>query len=139
MALEFLADPSERNAYPVPLREDPDGPAVLDWRPMLAAILEDRRRGVAPERIAARFHEGLAAGIVAMARRVGEAAVALTGGCFQNRRLLAAAAERLEGAGFRVLLHRRVPPNDGGIGLGQILIAARRVESGTVPERGLQV
>ena len=53
--------------------------------------------------------------------------VALTGGCFQNRLLTERAAERLERAGFEVLLHRLVPPNDGGISLGQIAVAAARL------------
>ncbi|WP_322800313.1 carbamoyltransferase HypF [Thermoflexus sp.] len=130
MALEFLADPAERRAYPLPLVENPGGePAwVLDWRPLLEAILEDLRRRTDRGRIAARFHRALVEAIVAVARAVGETRVALTGGCFQNRYLTEEAARRLEEEGFTVLLHRQVPPNDGGISLGQILIAAARLE-----------
>ena len=97
---------------------------VLDWRDLVAAILEDRAHGVSAQVISARFHNALAGAIVAVAREVGAGTVALTGGCFQNRRLTMRAARRLEEAGFRVLLHRQVPPNDGGISLGQIAVAA---------------
>ncbi|MHA1113639.1 MAG: Kae1-like domain-containing protein, partial [Alphaproteobacteria bacterium] len=75
-------------------------------------------------------HAALARAIVAVARRFaacddGIARVALTGGCFQNAVLAEAAAEGLEAAGIEVLLHRRVPPNDGGLALGQAAWAAR--------------
>jgi hydrogenase maturation protein HypF len=135
MALEFLADPAERGAYPLPLVENPGGePAwLLDWRPLLEAILEDLRRGADRGKIAARFHRALVEAIVAVARALGETRVALTGGCFQNRYLSEEAARRLEEEGFAVLLHRQVPPNDGGISLGQVLIAAARLEGASDP------
>ncbi|MDI7277013.1 MAG: carbamoyltransferase HypF, partial [Anaerolineae bacterium] len=76
----------------------------------------------------ARFHGGLAAAIVAAVQRIaresGLRAVALSGGCFQNRLLLAQTAAGLEAAGHEVLLHRQVPANDGGVALGQAAIAA---------------
>jgi hypothetical protein len=100
---------------------------VLDWRGAVAAILEDLAHGVPAQIISARFHNALADAIVTVAREVGAGTVALTGGCFQNRRLTTLAARRLEDAGFRVLLHRQVPPNDGGISLGQIAVAAAAV------------
>ena len=61
-----------------------------------------------------------------MAQVVGEPRVSLSGGCFQNRFLTERAAQRLRQAGFEVILHRLVPPNDGGISLGQIAVAAAR-------------
>jgi hydrogenase maturation protein HypF len=64
-----------------------------------------------------------------VAQAAGERRVALTGGCFQNRLLTERAAARLERAGFEVLLHRHVPPNDGGISLGQVAIAAARLNA----------
>jgi hydrogenase maturation protein HypF len=97
---------------------------VLDWRPTIAAIVEDLRRGASAGVISARFHNALALAILAVARRIGQPRVALSGGCFQNRRLSETAAALLEAAGFEVLLHRHVPPNDGGISLGQIAVAA---------------
>jgi hydrogenase maturation protein HypF len=71
--------------------------------------------------ISAKFHNTLAEIIVAVARRFGPAQVALSGGCFQNRRLLERTVGRLETEGFRPYWHQRVPPNDGGISLGQIV------------------
>ena len=97
--------------------------AGLDWRPLLAAVLEDLAKGVGRGAIAARIHATLAATIVATAKRVGERRVVLSGGCFQNRRLTEAAARGLRAEGFEVLLHRLVPPNDGGVSLGQVAVA----------------
>jgi hydrogenase maturation protein HypF len=133
MALEAVADLAEDGGYPVPLVESSAGPSLLDWGPLIEAILEDLRRGRAVSRIAARFHCGLVEGIAAVARRTGERTVALTGGCFQNRLLTESVARRLEADGFRVLLHRHVPTNDGGISLGQILVAAQRLGGATPP------
>ncbi len=119
---------STDEAYPFDLlQQQPDGgPGVLvfDWRPLVAALLQDLRRGEEQGIMAGRFHQSLIAAIVAVARRVNVSAVALTGGCFQNRLLTEQAAQRLREAGFTVLLHHQVPPNDGGISLGQVVVAA---------------
>ncbi len=98
---------------------------------MVEAVTADVRKGVSPGAIAARFHNALVEAIVAVAEATGEAHVALTGGCFQNRLLVENTAERLQRAGFEVLLHRQVPPNDGGISLGQIAVAAARLRQET--------
>ncbi|HYN40688.1 MAG TPA: hypothetical protein VE129_02850, partial [Thermoanaerobaculia bacterium] len=66
-------------------------------------------------------------GITAVARLAGSPRVALSGGCFQNRFLVERTRERLTAEGFEVLTHRLVPPNDGGIALGQVMVAARRI------------
>ena len=80
------------------------------------------------EEIAAAFHETVAAGAAAAcANAGGPRLVALSGGSFQNRRLLASTRQRLEALDFRVLTHRRVPPNDGGISYGQAAVAAARI------------
>lgn len=118
-------------AYPLDVTgrpEEPDGGLELDWRPLLRALLADRAAGVASAMIARRFHGGLAAGIAEAAGRVGQERVALTGGCFQNRLLTEETAAALRRAGHRVLLHRWVPPNDGGLSLGQVVVAAARLE-----------
>jgi len=92
---------------------------------MIRSLMDDLAAGVAPATIAARFHDGLAAAFAAEARALVESgraqAVALTGGCFQNARLLAAVLAALEGV--PVLLHREVPANDGGLAFGQALVA----------------
>jgi hydrogenase maturation protein HypF len=66
--------------------------------------------------------------ILAIVERIGERRVALSGGCFQNRYLTERTVRRLIAAGFSPYWHQRVPPNDGGIALGQILAAARERE-----------
>ncbi|UCE84770.1 MAG: carbamoyltransferase HypF [Deltaproteobacteria bacterium] len=134
MGLEHVADRGVNDPYPIvvaagePSASSGTAPPalVLDWEPLVRAVLEDLRRGVAVEIIAARFHAALADGIVRVAGIVGEPVVALSGGCFQNRLLVEHTVSRLEASGFRVLLHRRVPPNDGGISLGQVAVAAAR-------------
>lgn len=127
MTLEWIADPTVSAAYPLSLcGETP--PLILDWQPLVEALLADLRRGVAPSRIAACCHNGLINGILAVARAVAEERVVLTGGCFQNRLLLERTVQRLREAGFTVLFHRQVPPNDGGISLGQVAVAAARLE-----------
>lgn len=125
MALEAIADSTVQDGYPLTVGGGaPDEPLSLDWRPTIEALLEDRRRGVAVAVAAARFHNALAAAATEVARRVDVEAVALSGGCFQNRLLAERLAGRLERAGFRPLRHRRVPPNDGGIAFGQFAVAA---------------
>ncbi len=128
MALEAAADPREDGAWPFPLVLREGAPAVLDWEPLLHALLEDLGNRVDARRLAARFHNSLVDGIVRTAEAAGEEHVALTGGCFQNRFLLERAAERLSARGFKVLLHREVPPNDGGISLGQVLAGAHHLK-----------
>lgn len=127
MELEFaLAEGWEaEGAYPIPLREMPAGPAEADWGPLLVALLADVEARVPLATISARLHNGLVEMVVAAARAAGERLVLLTGGCFQNRALSERAVARLSAEGFTPLLQRRVPPNDGGISLGQLVAAAR--------------
>jgi hydrogenase maturation protein HypF len=131
MALEFAADGYPTGeSYPLPLIDGGKGrPLVLDWEPMVRAVLRDRDRGVANGKIAARFHNALADGVVAVARRVKQEKIALSGGCFQNRLLAERVVEKLTDAGFRAFRHRRIPPNDGGLAVGQVLGAARILKS----------
>jgi len=143
MRLEFLAAGEGASPYPLPLVET-TAPAELapgqraraellelDWRPLVAAVVEDRKRGVAGATIAARFHAACAQGALDVARAAGASRVALTGGCFQNRRLTAEIARRLAAEGVDVLVHRQVPANDGGIALGQVAVARARLAEGT--------
>jgi hydrogenase maturation protein HypF len=97
---------------------------VLDWRPALAGVKADVTAGTARGAIALRFHNTLAEMIVDIASRAGLPAVALTGGCFQNRYLTERAVRRLAEEGFRPYWHRRIPPGDGGLAVGQLVAAA---------------
>jgi len=129
MELEF-ALPSERNneCYDFDLRES-DGVIVIDWARMVETIVEDAARGVPVATVSLRFHNTLAAIVCAVAQRIGIERVALTGGCFQNAYLTERCVDRLNAAGHRPYWHQRVPPNDGGVSLGQ-LVAAGRKEKG---------
>ena len=94
-----------------------------DWGPMIAAVIEDKHAGIAVHVIAARFHNALVNWIVEVAEQTGLKQVVLSGGVFQNRYLTERAAALLESRGFVVHTHQRVPPNDGGIALGQAVMA----------------
>jgi hydrogenase maturation protein HypF len=141
MALEFGAERFEKNSpgdetvYPFALTRGEDNPTmwVADWRPMIESMIQDRREGGSPELIAYRFHLGLADLIGQIAERGALPRVVLTGGCFQNALLLRLARRRLERAGFTVYTHRQVPPNDGGLSLGQAVVAAYQVGTGRSP------
>ena len=133
MAVQFAAEQEAGvsgvmgEGYPMDLvaSNNPDIKWLIDWRSMVSAMLEDLHRGHRLEQIAARFHAGLAAVTVRVAQAAGLPRVVLTGGCFQNRLLLSLVRRRLEEAGFEVYSHSLVPPNDGGLSLGQAVIAAR--------------
>ena len=95
-------------------------------------IVRDLKSGVVPLEIATRFHSTVAGAIVKVCVRIrglcGISTAALSGGVFQNLRLLEETAAGLENAGFRVLTHSRVPTNDGGLSLGQAAIEAKTIE-----------
>jgi hydrogenase maturation protein HypF len=122
--LEQLADPAERGAYRAGVT---DAVAGVD---LVRAVVDDLRKGVAAPVIAARFHHGVVDAITRMCLRLradtGVVDVALSGGVFQNLLLLKGCVDRLDANGFRVLTHARVPTNDGGISLGQAVVAAAR-------------
>jgi hydrogenase maturation protein HypF len=124
--LEQLADVRERGAYRA--RIEPGEPFAVRGADLIRAMAEDLAAGTGREVIAARFHNAIAAlteaGCLLLRERHGLSTVALSGGVFQNLLLLHAVAGRLEARGFRVLVHARVPCNDGGISLGQAVIAA---------------
>ena len=112
--------------YPFGLEEAGDG-LMVRLEPLLAALLEEMQRETPVPEIAHRFHVTVAQMIEQVCRQIREQTgiqtVALSGGCFQNRLLLELAVPLLEQAGFRVLLHRQVPCNDGGVSLGQAVMA----------------
>jgi hydrogenase maturation protein HypF len=131
--LEQLADPAETRAYRADIETAPveaGEPFLVRGADLVAAAVDDLALGVTAERIAARFHNGVAVlieeGCVLLREQHGLATVALSGGVFQNLLLLGHAVARLEARGFTVLTHSRVPCNDGGISLGQAVVAAAR-------------
>ena len=113
-------------SYQFGVEEGGDG-MMIRLRPLFDALLADLRDGVAVGEMAYRFHVTVAEMVGAVceriARETGLRTVALSGGCFQNRLLLVLVVPRLREVGLRVLLHRQVPCNDGGISLGQAVIA----------------
>lgn len=155
LALEAAVDPTETAAYPLPLTGTSRGPyrtpagaatppvgsahplvaaceeqaaVVLDARETVRAVQHDLRRGSAVGRVAARFHNAVAAAAAAAATevrdRAGTTCVVLSGGVFQNVVLLERTVALLHTAGLRVLVPERLPPNDGGIAFGQAAVAA---------------
>jgi hydrogenase maturation protein HypF len=118
--------------YPFTMRKRDQMPAILDVAPMFRAIVRDIQLEVSTTRIAYRFHlsiaELLAAACVHAREQTGLHIVALSGGVFQNQMLLIQLAKRLEEMAFQVYINRRVPPNDGGISLGQIAVAAAQLQ-----------
>ena len=133
MELEALAHRAPAYAggpgYPLDLVRDSDA-WVLDWRPLLEALLADVRAGVALPVRGLRFHVGLSRAIVALCQRLaaetGLHTVALSGGCFQNELLLTQTVQGLHEAGLEPLIHHQAPANDGGVALGQAAIGAWR-------------
>ena len=128
MELEAICE-GDAPPYPMPVI---DGELLeLDPRPLLRALLDDLDHEVPAGLIAARFHAALALGIYELCERLrnstGLSTVALSGGCFQNRRLSSLTEEALVERGFEVLVHSRVPAGDGGIALGQAAVAAWRL------------
>ncbi len=126
MLLEGAAEEGVEEEYPFTLTET--DPFEIDYRPMIEGIVRDIASGASVNVVAAKFHNTAAAFLSASARRAGEITgmktVALSGGCFANRYLSARLANLLRTDGFEVLTHREIPCNDGGIALGQAVIAA---------------
>jgi hydrogenase maturation protein HypF len=136
MELEALIEPGVIAVYPFELSNGV--PQIIDWAPMIGEILVDLQKGVSQGAIAAKFHNTLAEMIIEVARQAVIPKVVLTGGCFQNSYLLEQAVQRLSQAGFKPYWHQRVPPNDGGIALGQIAAAARVIRR-TLATEGVQI
>ncbi|MBX7547814.1 carbamoyltransferase HypF [Streptomyces sp. tea 10] len=131
-----LAEPGDAAgdgpAYRFALRPESDAPGaplVADAGPVLAAVAAEVLAGIPAGRIARRFHEAVVALVLDMCRavrqRTGVGTVALSGGVFCNTLLASGCRGALERGGFAVLAHHKVPPNDGGLALGQLIVAAR--------------
>ncbi len=126
MELEGIADPGENGAFDF-FTEEKDGKEIIRLRPVIAGVLEDLEQRVAPSIIAAKFHNTLVQIGVAVCQKMSEEeglkTVALSGGVFQNRLLAERMKSAMEQRGWEVLTHRLVPCNDGGLSLGQAVIA----------------
>ncbi|MGO8765523.1 MAG: carbamoyltransferase HypF [Limisphaerales bacterium] len=143
MDLEFaLAGIETNESYDFPANEcrflnmensgqlsGPQSEMILDWHPAIEGILADLKSGVPVGIISAKFHNALAEGIVAVARSFGINRIVISGGCFQNRYLTERTVRRLREENFRPYWPQRIPPNDGGIALGQVVAALRAQSS----------
>jgi hydrogenase maturation protein HypF len=128
MDLEFACEGRNTDrCYPINMAHVTIGAgaegSIIDWSPMVAGILADLAAGLSVAEIAATFHNWLLEVIVSLAAQVRIEQVVLSGGCFQNRRLLEGSIRRLQEAGFRPFWSQKIPSNDGGISLGQIVAA----------------
>lgn len=123
--LEQCAEPGETEYYPFELGDGE--PFEVDWRPTIAAVIDDMDSGVTRSVVSARFHNTAARMAVAGSERAREitglSIGALSGGVFQNVTLLERALPLFEAAGFEVLRHRYLPPNDACISYGQVVVA----------------
>lgn len=117
MMLEQIVDPTEEGSYPISIEGN-----ELDWRPLLEALLQDKQK-TSVSRCAARFHNALLEAAVALAKKLGLPKIILSGGCFQNAFLTQKLVRRLQEEGFQVFQPERLPPNDGGLSLGQAMVA----------------
>jgi hydrogenase maturation protein HypF len=122
MELEFVLQAGIAESYPFRL-EELDSCTTVDWAAVVEHVLADREEAVEAGVISARFHNTMVEIIVAVAKRVGCAEVALSGGCFQNSYLTERTVRRLAAEGYQPYWHRQVPPNDGGVSFGQAVVA----------------
>lgn len=128
--LEMAMEAShERVAYPLALVPDSNG-WLIDTRPLYEALVDDLRRGLSAGTISCRFHNGLVEMFTQLAcllrEHTGLSRVCLSGGTFQNAYLLEHLCARLRESDFEVFTHAEVPAGDGGLSLGQALVAAHR-------------
>jgi hydrogenase maturation protein HypF len=124
--LEMLAEETSGDAYPFCIRSA-SRPMVVETQGVIRGVVDDVRQGAPAGRIATKFHATLAEMILETCHRLRERTglqrVVLSGGVFQNVCLLTMAISRLAARGFEVYTHSQVPPNDGGIALGQVAVA----------------
>lgn len=134
MGLEMLATGYSGKPYPFGIIRENGKPYILDINAMIKAIVAEMKTGQSSAKIAASFHQTINEMFAVMAdemrRETGLARVVLSGGCFQNKILLEGSVDKLKSAGFDVFCHQQVPANDGGISLGQAVVAASMIKKG---------
>ena len=129
MELEFLTQNMKREeCYPFEI-DEPSNVKLIDWRSILVGIIADMKEQISCSIISTKYHNTLVEIIIAVAKKIGQPRVCLSGGCFQNRYLTERAVQRLQEEKFRPYWHQRVPPNDGGIALGQVYAALRSLSA----------
>ena len=137
MELEFsIGSENTPEAYPFTISDqDVEPPSaiqpgmIVDWEPLIRAVLQDMQNSISLATISRKFHNTLVDIIVNIAKLVARERIILTGGCFQNKHLIENAVRRLEQEGFKPYWHQRIPPNDGGISLGQLVAASRLLKA----------
>ncbi|MGQ9602880.1 MAG: carbamoyltransferase HypF [bacterium] len=131
--LEMVADTSIRDAYGVDI--EPGEKMILGTKGLIKAVLDDLRKGESAGVISMKFHNWLVEAISSIAiqarTRTGIKTVAISGGCFQNEILLYSVVENLRKNGFEVIYNTLVPPNDGGIAFGQVIVACEKLSGGS--------
>ncbi len=134
MELEAQAAETSGPPYPFDILQDDDKSNILNFTAMIRAIVTDRDSGKDKKQIAALFHQTLIDAFAAMADKIRKSSrlsrVVLSGGCFQNKILLEGVINKLRYLDFDVYCHRQVPANDGGISLGQAVVAASMIQKG---------
>jgi hydrogenase maturation protein HypF len=132
MQLEYLATARIRTSYPTRVVEQ-DDVLLIDPEPIIRGVVNDLVRGTPVSTIATKFHNSIIAFSLdtckRLRRRYNINRVALSGGSFQNRLLLSGLTRALKTSGFVPVFHQKVPYNDGGISLGQVIIANNHVSS----------
>ncbi len=131
MALETAADPAEEGYYDTTWSDDADGRRIIRIAPIVRGVVEDRLAGVSAAVISRKFHNAVVRLFTVLCaeirRDTGLSTVAMSGGAFQNAILLKELTRTLTREGFTVWGHTRVPTNDGGLALGQAMVAAATV------------
>ncbi|MEN6373750.1 MAG: carbamoyltransferase HypF [Smithella sp.] len=135
MELEGRMTEASGASFPFAIKQDDEGCFILDVSETIKSIVDEIISGTEKSKISSSFHWTIAKAFAAMANEIRAATgierAALSGGCFQNRILLERSVSELENAGFTVYCHRQVPANDGGIALGQAVIAASVIQKRT--------
>ena len=134
MALEYSIDKeiSDRS-YAFMLNQDNQSNLIIiDWQPMILALVKDIKAGATISNIAVTFHNTLIKIILSVAQRIGKTNIVLSGGCFQNRYLTEGAIQKLNNTNFQPRWHQHLPPNDGGLAFGQAVWASKQIEAGVI-------
>lgn len=128
MSLEYiLGQNNEAGNYHYEISQDNKGVYIVDWKPMIKAIIADLRSDISKEKISAKFHNTIAEIVISLAKEIKKEKIVLSGGCFQNKYLTERLVTRLKEENFLPYWHKEVPSNDGGIALGQAVVGMSRI------------